>query len=43
VPVGFHIVRDDYRLAVESIVYGPFAVLAAIDLWYHCRRATRSS
>ena len=43
VPVGFHIVRDDYRLAVESIIYGPFAVLAAIDLWYHHRRATRSS
>jgi alpha-1,6-mannosyltransferase len=43
VPVGLHIVRDDYRLAVESIIYGPFAVLAAIDLWYHRRRATRSS
>jgi len=43
VPVGLHIVRDDYRLAVESMIYGPFAVLAAIDLWYHRRRATRSS
>ena len=43
VPVGLHIVRDDYRLAVESMIYGPFAVLAAIDLWYYRRRATRSS
>jgi len=25
------------------MIYGPFAVLAAIDLWYHRRRATRSS
>ena len=43
VPVGTHIVRDDYRLAIESIIYLPFAVLAAIDLWYHRRRAIRSS
>ena len=43
VPVGLHIVRNDYRLAVESVIYGPFAVLAAIDLWYYRRRATRSS
>ena len=43
VPVGLHIVRNDYRLAVESMIYGPFAVLAAIDLWYYRRRATRSS
>ena len=43
VPVGSHIVRNDYRLATESIIYGPFAVLAVIDLWYHRRRATRKS
>jgi len=43
VPVGFHIVRNDYRLAIESIVYGPFAMLAVMDLWYHRRRANRSS
>src|SRR5204862_2408317 len=43
VPVGLHIVRDDYRLAVESMIYGPFAALAAIGLWYYRRRATRSS
>jgi len=42
VPVGSHIVRDPHRLAVESIVYGPFAALALVDLWYHRRRATRS-
>jgi alpha-1,6-mannosyltransferase len=43
VPVGFHIVRDDYRLAIESLIYGPFAALALTDLWYHRRRTTRSS
>jgi alpha-1,6-mannosyltransferase len=43
VPVEFHIVRDAYRLAVESMIYGPFAALAVTDLWYHRRRATRSS
>ncbi len=47
VPVESHIVRDAYRLAVESIIYGPFAALAVMDLWYHRRYqhrgATRSS
>ena len=43
VPVGLHIVRNDYRLAVESMIYGPFAALALLDLWYYRRRATRSS
>lgn len=44
VPVGSHIVRDDYRLAVESLIYGPFAILAAAELrdWYR-RRVIRSS
>jgi alpha-1,6-mannosyltransferase len=46
VPVESHIVRDTHRLAVESIIYGPFAALAVMDLWYHRqyqhRRATRS-
>jgi hypothetical protein len=41
VPVGYHIVRDDYRLIVESLIYVPFAALAAADLWYH-RRIIRS-
>ena len=47
VPVESHIVRDAHRLAVESIIYGPFAALAVVDLWYHRRLqhpgATRSS
>jgi alpha-1,6-mannosyltransferase len=47
VPVESHIVRDAHRLAVESIIYGPFAALAIMDLWYHRhyrhRGATRSS
>src|SRR5439155_3342264 len=38
VPVGSQIIRDDYRFAVESLIYGPFAVLGLIDLWYHHRR-----
>jgi alpha-1,6-mannosyltransferase len=37
VPVGSHIVRDDYRLAVESMIYGSFAALAAAELWHWCR------
>jgi alpha-1,6-mannosyltransferase len=47
VPVESHIVRDAHRLAVESMIYGPFAALAVMDLWYHRRYqhhgATRSS
>jgi alpha-1,6-mannosyltransferase len=43
VPVGSHIVRDDYRLAVESMIYGPFAALAAAELWYRCRRPSIGS
>ena len=43
VPVESHVARDAYRVAVESIIYGPFAALAVADLWYHRRRATRSS
>ena len=47
VPVESHIVRDAHRLVVESIIYGPFAGLAVMDLWYHRhyqhRGATRSS
>ncbi|MBV9965933.1 MAG: DUF2029 domain-containing protein [Alphaproteobacteria bacterium] len=41
VPVGSHFVRDEHRLMIESIIYGPFAVLAVIDLWYYRRRTTR--
>jgi hypothetical protein len=43
VPVESHIVRNAYRLAVESMIFGPFAALAVVDLWYHHRRAIRSS
>ena len=43
VPVESHIVRDAHRLAVETMIYAPFAVLAVVDLWYHRRRATWSS
>ena len=43
VPVESHVARDAYRVAVESIIYGPFAALAVADLWYHRRRANRSS
>jgi alpha-1,6-mannosyltransferase len=47
VPVESHIVRDAHRLAVESMIYGPFAALAVMDLWYYRRYqhrgATRSS
>jgi hypothetical protein len=43
VPVESHIVRHDYRLAIETGIYGPFAALAAADFWYCRRRATRSS
>lgn len=42
VPVGSQIMRDDYRLLIEATVYGPFAALALIDLWYHRRDAKRS-
>jgi hypothetical protein len=47
VPVESHIVRDAYRFMVESMIYGPFAALVVMDLWYHRRYqhrgATRSS
>jgi hypothetical protein len=42
VPVGSHIMRDDHRMLVESIVYGPFAALALVDFCYH-RGPARSS
>jgi alpha-1,6-mannosyltransferase len=42
IPVGSQLVRDNNRLAVESIIYGPFAALALADLWYRHRRTTRS-
>lgn len=38
VPVGSQLVRDRHRSLVESAIYVPFAALAAIDLWRHCRQ-----
>jgi alpha-1,6-mannosyltransferase len=32
--------QSDRRLAIETIIYGPFAVLALVDLWYN-RKLTR--
>lgn len=43
VPVGSQIVRDQSRWLVEALIYGPFAVLALVDLWYHRREAIRSA
>jgi alpha-1,6-mannosyltransferase len=42
VPVGSHIVRDPYRLLVETVMYGPFIVMAMSDVWYHHRPTNRS-
>ena len=33
VPVGSQLVRDRHRFFVESVLYVPFLVLVAIDLW----------
>jgi hypothetical protein len=43
VPVGSQILRDDYRLLIESAMYGPFAALALLDLWYYRKPAIRST
>jgi alpha-1,6-mannosyltransferase len=38
VPVGSQLIADRNRLIVESIIYVPFAALAAIEWWrQHCR------
>src|SRR5262249_55312742 len=34
---GYVFVRDDHRLALETVIYAPFAALALADLWYHRR------
>ncbi|HEX6443309.1 MAG TPA: glycosyltransferase 87 family protein [Stellaceae bacterium] len=38
VPVGAQLVADRHRLIVESIIYVPFMVVAAIELWRQRRR-----
>jgi alpha-1,6-mannosyltransferase len=43
IPGGIIIAGDGRQFAVESIIYGPFAALALLDLWYYRRRATGSS
>jgi alpha-1,6-mannosyltransferase len=40
VPVGSQLVPSEHRLLVESVIYGPFAVLGVRDLWHH-RTAAR--
>jgi alpha-1,6-mannosyltransferase len=36
---GYLFVHNDQRLAIESIIYGPFAALALVDLWRRRRQA----
>jgi alpha-1,6-mannosyltransferase len=36
-------VQSSQRLVIESMIYGPFAALALIDLWYYRRRASLRS
>jgi len=43
VPVGSQLVRDSYRLIVESIIYVPFVVLAAIEWRQRRREAPRNA
>ena len=43
VQVGSPLMREGYRLLVESVIYGPFAVLAVFDVWRLRRRAAQSS
>jgi alpha-1,6-mannosyltransferase len=43
VQVGTPLVREGYRLLVESVIYGPFALLAVFDVWRLGRRAAQSS
>ncbi len=43
VPVGSQLVRSSHRVLVESAIYGPFAVLALVDLWRRQQRTFRSN
>jgi hypothetical protein len=43
VPVGSQLVRDSSRLIIESIIYLPFLVLAAIELRQRRREAPRDA
>jgi alpha-1,6-mannosyltransferase len=41
VQVGSPLMREGYRQLVESVIYGPFALLAVFDVWRLQRRATQ--
>jgi alpha-1,6-mannosyltransferase len=43
VQVGSPLMREGYRLLAESVIYGPFAVLAVFDVWRLRRRAAQSN
>jgi alpha-1,6-mannosyltransferase len=43
VQVGTPLMREGYRLLVESVIYGPFAVLTVFDVWRLRKRAAQSS
>jgi alpha-1,6-mannosyltransferase len=40
---GYVFVQSEQRFAIESVIYGPFAALTLVDVWYYWRYATRSS
>jgi hypothetical protein len=40
---GYVFVQSEQRFAIESVIYGPFAALALVDVWYYWRCSTRSS
>ena len=40
---GYVSVPGDARFVIESVIYGPFAALGMLDIWYHRRDAHRSS
>jgi hypothetical protein len=40
---GYVFLPSAQRLAIESMIYGPFAILAVVDLWYSRRRVVSRS
>jgi alpha-1,6-mannosyltransferase len=40
---GYLFLQNDRRLAIESVIYGPFAALALVDLWCYRRQASPRS
>jgi alpha-1,6-mannosyltransferase len=43
VQVDSPLTREGYRMPIESVIYGPFAILALFDVWRRRRRAARSN